>query len=52
MGPIAVGSLYAGGNKGETWLPPGRLVEHLFPNRNITKNNKDDNKKNNKNNNN
>ena len=27
---IAVTSLGAGGDKGETWLPPGRLVEHLF----------------------
>ena len=25
---IAVGSLWAGGDKGETWLPLGRLVEH------------------------
>ena len=30
VGLIAVRSLAAGGDKGETWLPPGRLVEHLF----------------------
>ena len=27
LGEIVVGSLWAGGNKGETWLPPGGLVE-------------------------
>ena len=26
--PFAVGSLEAGTDKGETWLPPGGLVEH------------------------
>ena len=25
-----VRSLGAGGDKGETWLPPRRLVEHLY----------------------
>ena len=30
VGPIVVRSLEAGSDKGETWLPPGRLVEHLF----------------------
>ena len=29
VGPIVVRSLGAGSDKGETWLPPGRLVEHL-----------------------
>ena len=28
--PFVVGYLWAGSNKGETWLPPGRLVEHPF----------------------